>query len=126
MLNIKLNEHSAEDAKDIEKLKAMGVPEDVIQMGYDNTQKSRTGNLDMSRSSVAGLDRTGQVDKISLANAVETPFWMVVWATEPQRKISVEMSYDDLKIICDLIDREREQNICNRIEEVKNNDLAEV
>lgn len=45
MLNIKLNEHSAEDSKDIQELKAMGVPEDVIQMAYDNTQKKRENNL---------------------------------------------------------------------------------
>lgn len=120
---MELNEHSAEDMREIQKLRMMGVPEDVIQMGYDNTQKSRAGDLNTSRNSVAGVDRTEQVDKISLANAVETPFWMAIWATEPQRRISVEMSYDDLKIICDLIDKEREQNICSRIEEVKNNDL---
>ena len=41
MVNIELNDHSAEDAKEIEKLRKMGVPEDVIQMGYDNTQKMR-------------------------------------------------------------------------------------
>lgn len=64
----------------------------------------------MSRNPVGGVDRTDTVDKISLMNAIETPFWMAVWATEPQRRISVEMSYDDLKIICDLIDKERERN----------------
>ena len=64
----------------------------------------------MSRNSVGGVDRTDAVDKISLMSAVGTPFWMAVWATEPQRRISVEMSYDDLKIICDLIDKERERN----------------
>lgn len=64
----------------------------------------------MSKNSVGGVDRTEQIDKISLQNAVETPFWMVIWATEPQRKIAVEMSYDDLKIICDLIDKARERS----------------
>ena len=56
---------------------------------------------------VGGVDRNGKVDKISLQNAVETPFWMSVWATEPDRMIDVRMSYSDLKIICDLIDKER-------------------
>lgn len=80
---------------------------------------------EMSRSQVGGVDRTEKIDNISLVTAVETPFWMAIWATEPQRRIAVEMSYDDLKIICDLIDKEREENICNRIEKEKNNDLAE-
>lgn len=53
------------------------------------------------------VDRTGKVDSISLQNAVETPFWMAVWAAEPDRMIEVKMSYSDLKIICDLIDKER-------------------
>ena len=56
---------------------------------------------------VGGVDRNGKVDKISLKNAVETPFWMAVWATEPERMIDVRMSYSDLKIICDLIDEVR-------------------
>ena len=53
---------------------------------------------------VGGVDRSENVDRISIQNAVETPFWMAVWATEPNRKIDVRMSYSDLKIICDLID----------------------
>ena len=56
---------------------------------------------------VGGVDRTQGVDRISLQNAVETIFWMAVWAAEPIRPIDVRMSYTDLKIICDLIDRER-------------------
>lgn len=56
---------------------------------------------------VGGVDRGKHIDKISLKNAVETPFWMAVWAAEPERKISVEMSYSDLKIITDLIDDAR-------------------
>lgn len=59
------------------------------------------------RCPVGGVDRTGKVDRISIQNAVETPFWMAVWATEPDRMIEVKMSYSDLKIICDLIDKER-------------------
>lgn len=57
---------------------------------------------------VGGVDREGKVDRISLQTAMETPFWMAVWATEPHREIEVSMSYSDLKIICDLIDKARE------------------
>lgn len=56
---------------------------------------------------VGGVDRSGEVDRISIQNAVETPFWMAVWAAEPDRMVDVRMSYSDLKIICDLIDEER-------------------
>ena len=59
------------------------------------------------RCPVGGVDRSEKIDKISLQNAVETPFWMMVWAAEPERLIDVRMSYSDLKIICDLIDSER-------------------
>lgn len=59
------------------------------------------------RYPIGDVDRTGKVDSISLQNAVETPFWMAVWAAEPDRMIEVKMSYSDLKIICDLIDKER-------------------
>ena len=64
-------------------------------------------NKDDKRSPVGGVDRDGKIDKISLQNAVETPFWMAIWATEPHRMIEVKMSYSDLKIICDLIDEKR-------------------
>ena len=57
-----------------------------------------------NRFPVGGVDRSENVDRISIQNAVETPFWMAVWAAEPERKIDVRMSYSDLKIICDLID----------------------
>lgn len=58
----------------------------------------------MERATVGGVDRTKEVDKISIQNAVETPFWMAVWAGEPERLIDVRMSYSDLKVICDMID----------------------
>ena len=48
VLEMELNEHSAEDMKEINKLRAMGVPEDVIQMGYDNTQRAREQNNDLA------------------------------------------------------------------------------
>ena len=65
------------------------------------SEKVRTQN----RCPVGGVDRSEEVDKISIQNAVETPFWMAIWATEPERPIDVRMSYSDLKVICDLIDK---------------------
>lgn len=62
-----------------------------------------------NRCPVGGIDRSKEVDRISIQTAVETPFWMAVWAAEPDRKIEVSMSYSDLKIICDLIDKAREE-----------------
>lgn len=59
------------------------------------------------RCPVGGIDRSKKIDEISLQNAVETPFWMAVWAAEPDRMIDVRMSYSGLKIICDLIEKER-------------------
>lgn len=47
-------------------------------------------------------------DTITLKSALEFPFWMMVWAGEPQRKISVEMTYDDLVRIVDLMNEETE------------------
>ena len=68
------------------------------------------------RCPVGGVDRSKGTDSITLQNAVETPFWMAVWATEPERMIDVRMSYSDLKIICDLIDRERIRRVGERNE----------
>ena len=59
------------------------------------------------RCPVGGVDRSDKVDRISIQNAVETPFWIAVWAAEPERMIDVRMSYSDLKVICDLIDQKR-------------------
>lgn len=63
------------------------------------------------KSPVGGVDRSEKVDKISLPMAVETPFWMAVWAAEPERMVDVRMSYSDLKIICDMID---ERHKCSK------------
>ena len=67
---------------------------------------------------VGGVDHTGKVDKISLQIAVETPFWMAVWAAEPTRPVEVSMTYEDLKIICRLIDEKRKERI-KRLANVK-------
>ena len=44
-----------------------------------------------------------KVDRITLAEAVVVPVWRMVWAGEPTRLIDVRMTYEDLKIICDLM-----------------------
>ena len=51
---------------------------------------------------------TVKTDTITLEDALEFPFWKIVWAGEPQRKISVEMTYDDLVRIVDLMNEETE------------------
>lgn len=61
------------------------------------------------RPPVGGVDRDRAVDKISIQNAVETPFWLAICATEPERRVQVEMSYSDLKTFCDLLDKEWEE-----------------
>lgn len=47
-------------------------------------------------------------DFISMQNAVETDVWLMVWAAEPNRKIHVQMTYDELWKI---VQRERENMI---------------
>ena len=66
------------------------------------------------RPQVGGVDRSGQVDKIAIQNAIKTPFWMAVWAAEPNRPVDVRMSYSDLKTICDLVDEISMKNIAER------------
>lgn len=44
------------------------------------------------------------MDKISLKEALEHGLWEMVWAGEPERKISVEMTYSDLKTIVECFD----------------------
>lgn len=51
------------------------------------------------RFSVGGIDRSGDVDRIDIQVAMETPFWMTLWETEPERKVDVRMSYSDLKVL---------------------------
>ena len=49
-------------------------------------------------------------DKMTLATAFEIPqAWMMVWAGEPDRKIDVTMTYEDLKIIYEMVKKEREK-----------------
>lgn len=39
------------------------------------------------------------MDKILFADALKNDIWEMVWVGEPNREISVEMTYNDLKII---------------------------
>lgn len=55
------------------------------------------------------------MDRISLKEALEHDLWEIVWAGEPNRKISVEMTYNDLKIIKDTYEFKAEikgWNVC--------------
>lgn len=49
------------------------------------------------------------MDKITLGEALECPVWQFIWADEPYRKISVEMTYDDLFRIVNLMKEAREE-----------------
>ncbi len=42
------------------------------------------------------------IDTITLKDACETPLWKMVWAGEPNRRIAVYMTYDDLMRLCDV------------------------
>lgn len=44
---------------------------------------------------------------ITLNAALECPVWMMVWAVEPQRRICVQMTYDDLVKIVDLMKKNK-------------------
>ena len=50
----------------------------------------------------SAVNQTECVDRINLTTAIENPVWMAVWAAEPDRKVDVRMTYEDLRIICDI------------------------
>ncbi len=55
------------------------------------------------------------MDRISLADALKHDIWEMVWVGEPNREISVEMTYNDLKIIKDNYESKAEiygWNVC--------------
>lgn len=50
------------------------------------------------------MEEKKKIDQISLATAVTgSKMWMFICAAEPNRKVNVEMTYDDLKKISDLL-----------------------
>lgn len=57
--------------------------------------------------SVIGIYRGGEVDRINIQTAMETPIWLAVWAAEPERTVDVRMSYSDLKTLIDCFDNVR-------------------
>lgn len=62
-----------------------------------------------------------QNDRISLRSAIETPAWLMVYASDPERNIDVTMTYADLfaiyRWITDLqkTQKEGDNNISNQI-----------
>ncbi len=48
-----------------------------------------------------------EMDKITLREALECPVWEFIWADEPYRKISVEMTYDNLFGIVNLMKKNK-------------------
>lgn len=46
-------------------------------------------------------------DKITLRDALENPIWLMVYLSEPNKKIDVTMSYVELKAIYDLVNAKR-------------------
>ena len=49
-------------------------------------------------------------DLITLKMAIEEPIWQIILITEPKRGISVEMTYEDLYIITQLIKEHKEND----------------
>ncbi len=59
------------------------------------------------RCPVGGVDRSGEVDRITIEAANETPFWLGIFETEPERLVDVRMSYSDLKCLLNCFDHVR-------------------
>lgn len=51
-----------------------------------------------------------EIDKITLSTALSWKTWMMVWKAAPRRKIYVEMTYDDLVRIVDLMKEAYKRN----------------
>ena len=49
MITMNLDEFAAEDFKHIQNLRKMGVPEELIQFGYNNTQDKRKNNTNVKQ-----------------------------------------------------------------------------
>lgn len=52
MLELILNEHTVEDFKEMKKLRKMGVPDEIINIGYRNTLKSRLERGELNDSNM--------------------------------------------------------------------------
>jgi len=51
-----------------------------------------------------GKERPQKPDHITLDVAKIFPLWRIVWAAEPNRKIVVEMTYDELAKVIELLE----------------------
>lgn len=51
-----------------------------------------------------------EFDKITLRTALSWKSWIMVWKAAPRRKIYVEMTYDDLVRIVDLMKEAYKRN----------------
>ena len=79
-----------------------------------------TGEIMQDISDLPSVDPDQKtVDHITLKDAFENPVpWKMIWAGEPDRQISVQMSYTDLKVITDLIRKAKAERM-KEIEEEK-------
>jgi hypothetical protein len=69
-----------------------------------NTTRIYTGNSGNEITYDQTARTYDKVDHITLKDAFENPIPLqMIWAGEPDRQISVQMSYTDLKVIIDLI-----------------------
>jgi hypothetical protein len=84
-----------------------------------NTTRIYTGNSGNEITYDPTARTYDKVDHITLKDAFENPAsWMMIWAGEPNRQISVQMSYTDLNIIINLIQKAKAENM-KEIEEEK-------
>lgn len=44
------------------------------------------------------------MDRLTLVDAVESRLWMETWIRDPCRQVDVRMTYEDLKILTDILD----------------------
>lgn len=51
------------------------------------------------------------VDKITLHDALENPAWKMVWAVDLDRQVDVRMSYNELRLICQLVEEARDKTM---------------
>ncbi len=75
MVDLKLNEHSHEDFLHIQELQKEGVPDEIIQLAYENTLKARETDRELYEKTMKRLNRIGAKTPteqiISLAKEIE-------------------------------------------------------
>ena len=94
-----IKKHEADKA--LERMKALKAA--AASTEWQESEPGMEENpSDADRGTETPLESTLTIDRIDLATAIEVPFWRAVWASEPSRQINVRMTYEDLKIICDM------------------------